>query len=64
MVLPWHKFIKINFVLKNYFKAEENMEDDNEPIGIILTTDKDEVLVEYATGGITNQLFDKSTLCC
>ena len=33
------------------------MTDDNEPIGIILTTDKDEVLVEYATGGLTNQLF-------
>ena len=33
------------------------MKDDNEPIGIILTTDKDEVLVEYATGGRTNQLF-------
>lgn len=36
---------------------EENVADDNEPIGIILTTDKDEILVEYATGGMTNQLF-------
>jgi len=41
----------------NYFKAEESRVDDNEPIGIILTTDKDEVLVDYATGGMTNQLF-------
>ena len=41
----------------NYFKAEESRIDDNEPIGIILTTDKDEILVEYATGGMTNQLF-------
>jgi len=41
----------------NYFKAEENREGDNEPIGVILTTDKDEILVEYATGGLTNQLF-------
>lgn len=29
----------------NYFKAEENVEDDNEPIGIILSAEKDEVLV-------------------
>ena len=41
----------------NYFKAEENVEDDNEPIGIVLAKDKDEILVEYATGSITNQLF-------
>jgi predicted nuclease of restriction endonuclease-like (RecB) superfamily len=41
----------------NYFRAEENMEDDNEPIGIVLARDKDEILVEYATGGISNQLF-------
>lgn len=41
----------------NYFKAEENMEDDNEPIGIVLAKDKDEILVEYATGSISNQLF-------
>lgn len=41
----------------NYFKSEENVEGDNEPIGIILTADKDEILVEYATGGITNKIF-------
>jgi predicted nuclease of restriction endonuclease-like (RecB) superfamily len=41
----------------NYFKTEENVSDDNEPIGIILTAQKDEVLVEYALGGITNNLF-------
>lgn len=41
----------------NYFKTEENVEGDNEPIGIILSTDKDEVLVEYATGGISNKIF-------
>ena len=40
----------------NYFKKEENVEGDNEPIGIILTTDKDEIMVDYALGGITNQL--------
>lgn len=41
----------------NYFKTEESVEDDNEPIGIILSADKDEVLVEYATGGISNKIF-------
>lgn len=41
----------------NYFKAEENVENDNEPIGIILSADKDDVLVQYATGGISNKIF-------
>lgn len=41
----------------NYFANEESVEGDNEPIGIILSTDKDEVLVEYATGGISNKIF-------
>lgn len=41
----------------NYFKAEENVAGDNEPIGIILSAGKDEVLVEYATGGISNKIF-------
>ncbi len=41
----------------NYFKTEESMEDDNEPIGIILSAEKDEVLVEYAMGGISNKIF-------
>lgn len=41
----------------NYFKSEENVAGDNEPIGIILSADKDEVLVEYATGGISNKIF-------
>ena len=41
----------------NYFKREENMDDDKDPIGIILAADKDEILVEYATGSISNHLF-------
>ncbi|MBK9637677.1 MAG: DUF1016 family protein [Bacteroidetes bacterium] len=41
----------------NFFKSEENTEGDNEPMGIILSADKDEVLVEYATGGISNKIF-------
>ena len=41
----------------NYFCTEENVEDDNIPIGIILSAEKDEVLVEYATRGISNKIF-------
>ena len=41
----------------NYFKQEENVEGDNEPIGIILSAEKDEVMVEFAMGGISNKIF-------
>ena len=40
-----------------YFAKEEYFEGDNPPIGIIRTKDKDELLVEYATYGVTSQLF-------
>jgi predicted nuclease of restriction endonuclease-like (RecB) superfamily len=40
----------------NYFKKEEATEGDNEPIGIILGTHKNQILVEYATDSITNKV--------
>jgi predicted nuclease of restriction endonuclease-like (RecB) superfamily len=40
-----------------YFAAEENLEGDNPPIGIILSRNKDELLVEYATYQMSSQLF-------
>lgn len=40
-----------------YFAIEENMADDNPPIGIILSKNKDELLVEYATYGMDSNLF-------
>ena len=40
-----------------YFAIEENMPDDNAPIGIILSKNKDELLVEYATYGMYSNLF-------
>lgn len=40
-----------------YFAIEENMPDDNPPIGIILSKNKDELLVEYATYGMDSNLF-------
>ncbi len=41
----------------NYFEAEENNLSDNKPIGIILGTEKNNIIIEYALGGITNNLF-------
>jgi predicted nuclease of restriction endonuclease-like (RecB) superfamily len=40
----------------NYFRKEENTEGDNEPIGIVLGAYKDDIIVEYATANISNQL--------
>ena len=40
-----------------YFDKEENSEGDNPPIGIILSREKDELLVEYATYQMNSQLF-------
>jgi predicted nuclease of restriction endonuclease-like (RecB) superfamily len=44
-------------VYLNYFKAEESSKGDNEPIGIILAAGKNNLLVKYALGGISNKLF-------
>jgi len=41
----------------NYFKSEEMSQEDNEPIGIILSAEKNNFLVKYALGGISNKLF-------
>ncbi|VEU68629.1 DUF1016 domain-containing protein [Mycoplasmopsis canis] len=41
----------------NYYKEEVNDEMDQEPIGIILCTDKDNIQAEYALGGILNTIF-------
>lgn len=41
----------------NYYKKEIKEEGDNEPIGILLVTDTNEALVEYATAGMDQNLF-------
>ncbi|MDR1321149.1 MAG: PDDEXK nuclease domain-containing protein [Gracilibacteraceae bacterium] len=41
----------------NYYKTEVNASDDNPPIGIVLCADKDEVVAEFALGGLENQVF-------
>lgn len=40
-----------------YFAAEENVDGDQPPIGLILSRHKDELLVEYATYQMNSQLF-------
>lgn len=40
-----------------YFKKEEMVEGENQPIGIILSKERDEILVEYATVDMTKNLF-------
>ncbi len=52
-----HKDIGQMNMYLNYFKKEESSKNDNNPIGIILTARKDDILVEYATGGISNKIF-------
>ena len=47
---------QMNFYL-NYYKNEISMEGDNQPIGIILCTEKNSVKVEYATAGLDEKLF-------
>jgi predicted nuclease of restriction endonuclease-like (RecB) superfamily len=41
----------------NYYKKEIKEEGDNDPIGILLVTDTNEALVEYATAGMDQNLF-------
>ena len=41
----------------NYYRKHEMADDDNPPIGLLLCTDKDHALVEYALGGMDENLF-------
>jgi predicted nuclease of restriction endonuclease-like (RecB) superfamily len=40
-----------------YYRAQEMVEGDQPPIGILLCTDKNQALVEYALAGMDNRLF-------
>ena len=51
-----HDIGQMNMYL-GYFAKEEYFEGDNPPIGIILTRQNDELLVEFATYGMSSQLF-------
>lgn len=41
----------------NYFKENEKTGDENNPIGLILCTRKDEVFAKYVLGGLSNKVF-------
>ena len=41
----------------NYYDSEINDEYDNKPIGIILCKGKKEIDMEYALGGLSNNIF-------
>lgn len=52
-----HKDIGQMNMYLGYFAKEENVADDNPPIGIVLCRQKDELLVEYATYGMDSNIF-------
>lgn len=41
----------------NYLKDREKLPGENDPIGIVLCTDKKQTIVEYALGGMSNKIF-------
>lgn len=51
-----HRDIGQMITYLNYFNAEVIDKSDNETIGIILASEKDDVYVEYATASVTNKL--------
>lgn len=51
-----HKDVGQMITYLNYFNKEIMNETDNETIGIILASEKDDIFVEYATASITNKL--------
>lgn len=52
-----HKDIGQMNMYMGYFAKEENVEGDNPPIGIVMSHNKDELMVEYATYGMDSNLF-------
>lgn len=47
---------QMNFYL-NYFKENETLEDENNPIGLILCARKDDIFAHYVLGGLSNKVF-------
>lgn len=46
----------------NYYKKEMQLPGDNPPIGILMVTNKNDALVEYATAGMDEKLFVRKYL--
>ncbi len=47
---------QMNFYL-NYFKDNEKIEEENDPIGLILCAKKDDIFAKYVLGGLSNKIF-------
>ena len=47
---------QMNFYL-NYFKEKEKVNDENDPIGLILCAKKDEIFAKYVLGNLNNKIF-------
>lgn len=47
---------QMNFYL-NYFRENETLEGENDPIGLVLCSEKDNAFVKYALGNINNKIF-------
>ena len=41
----------------NYYEQVVNSKDDGKPIGIILCAEKDNIMLEFALGGLSNNIF-------
>jgi len=41
----------------SWYRVNEMTEGDNPPVGVLLCTEKNRVLVEYALAGLDNRLF-------
>jgi predicted nuclease of restriction endonuclease-like (RecB) superfamily len=52
-----HKDIGQMNMYLGYFALDKNTKNDNQPIGIILAQEKNDIMVEYATYGIDSKLF-------
>jgi predicted nuclease of restriction endonuclease-like (RecB) superfamily len=47
---------QMNFYL-NYYKENEKVEEENDPIGLILCAKKDDIFARYVLGGLSNKVF-------
>ena len=52
-----HSHVSQLYSYLNYYRAEIMESGDNPPIGILLVTDKNDALVQYATTGLDEQIF-------
>ncbi len=48
----------------NWYKAHKMTDGDNPPVGLLLCTEKNQALVEYACAGMDNQVFVSKYLVC